>query len=383
MSDQSLIELLREANARLAHRSRARRFSNESPLHASSIGSLAEVYPMPDTITGTGDQISPAHTGPGMWANSSNQGFQPEVVGVTLRQILSPLPTAPFQLPTETADPMSTVVPAKQEPKKPMTTILSLLPKTTYKEANGAEGTSDTFAYLKVQRELLKYLDTRPADDLTSQQACRWTKAISANGRPTAQDALRLCYYMRSQTFDTYADVKLGSINLYVANQNTVVRGPRTDMLYWRQSITTNVIAYGGTSSFAFVRDPTRTADLYTDMDALMAQLTPSAALSAEFDHPHQELEEWPGMEEWPGIGDEDEEGEEDEEAEENGTQDDGEEQDGAAADGESDQNSLAIQVERAEANVHRLLASEPYDADAVNAALMQLEEYNRQLHAE
>ena len=63
---------------------------------------------------------------------------------------------------------------------------------------------------------------------------------------------------------------------------------------------------------------------------------------------------------------------------EEDEAQDDGEEHEGAAA-----QNTLAMQVERAEANVYRLLASEPYDADAVNAALMQLEEYNRHLHAE
>jgi len=36
---------------------------------------------------------------------------------------------------------------------------------------------------------------------------------------PAAKDALRLCYYMRSQGFDTYADVRDGSIELYLSKQ--------------------------------------------------------------------------------------------------------------------------------------------------------------------
>jgi hypothetical protein len=136
-------------------------------------------------------------------------------------------------------------------PKEPITTLLSMLPKTTYNEADADKtgGPDRTLAYVKVQRQILKWLGTNAAETLTPQQGRRWTQEISADKKPTAQDALRLCYYMRSKTLDTYADLKHGSISLYVANRGTDERGPKTDRLYWKQNTKTNVIEYTAPSS--------------------------------------------------------------------------------------------------------------------------------------
>jgi len=287
------------------------------------------------------------------------------------------------QTPNGTANPTATVAPVNREPKKPMTTVLSLLPKTTYKEDNGAEGTQDVLAYLQVQRSLLGYLSIRTADSLTPQQACHWTESILPDKKPRPQDALRLCYYMRSQSLDTYADVKDGFISLYVANPNIHIRGSRTDMLYWRQSIKTNEIVFRGVNAPVVVPDPARMADFYTLMNVpttprAHVPVRAASNVGPEGGHFVEELGEELEVDEEAVVDEEDEAQDEEDDGEEDEVQNDEEEHDGAAA-----QNTLAMQVEGAEANVYRLLASEPYDADAVNAALMQLEELNRHLHAE
>lgn len=195
MSDRTLTESMiphrdlqiafRRAELQVAIRiSHARRFSSESPLHASSLGSLATSSPRIQTLTRAPGRVPPAQTGPGNWTNSSNQGVRHTTVEEPLQQNMSLLPVALVQTPNGTANPAATVAPVKQKLKKPMTTVLSLLPKTTYKEANGAEGTQDILAYLKVQRELLRYLGVRTADALTPQQACQWTESILPDKNP-------------------------------------------------------------------------------------------------------------------------------------------------------------------------------------------------------
>jgi len=57
------------------------------------------------------------------------------------------------------------------------------------------------------------------SEKLTVRQAHNWTERIADNMHPAAKDALRLCYYMRSQGFDTYADVRDDSIELYLSKQ--------------------------------------------------------------------------------------------------------------------------------------------------------------------
>jgi hypothetical protein len=169
--------------------------------------------------------------------------------------------------------------PVTQEPKKPITTLIPMLSMTTYDEAEAEEAGEPerTLAYVKVQCQLLKWLGTNASETLTPLQARRWTQEISADKKTTAQDALRLCYYMRSQTFDTYADLKGGSVSLYVVNQGTEERGPKTDKLYWKQNTKTKEIEYtapssrhhGGGRRNAFVA-PSATADI----EGLLAQLS-------------------------------------------------------------------------------------------------------------
>ena len=74
-----------------------------------------------------------------------------------------------------------------------------------------------------------------PSEKLTVRQAHSWTEHIADNLHPAAKDALRLCYYMRSQGFDTYADVRDGSINLYLSKQVSL---PGVYEMYRRRVLT-------------------------------------------------------------------------------------------------------------------------------------------------
>ncbi|KNG48481.1 hypothetical protein DDE82_002070 [Stemphylium lycopersici] len=154
------------------------------------------------------------------------------------------VPQSVAENPTAAATP----APEQQGPKKSVTTLVSLLPKTVFDETKEADGTGNTLPYIKVQRSLLKWSGKHASDVLTPQQALVWTQSIAGDRRPRAKDALRLCYYMRSQGLDTYADVRDGSISLYVANQQTNNRGPQTDKLYWKQMIKTDEVVFMATS---------------------------------------------------------------------------------------------------------------------------------------
>lgn len=146
---------------------------------------------------------------------------------------------------------------AKEEPRLAITTTSSLLPLTTYNEKN--ESRARALPYVTVQRVLLSWLGKHASDTLTPRQARRWTQAIQPNTRkPGAQDALRLCYYMASQGFDTYAKLKDRSIVLFVANQASSVRGEDYDHIYWKQNFKTNVIESVALSTLP--SRPTRTS---------------------------------------------------------------------------------------------------------------------------
>jgi hypothetical protein len=124
------------------------------------------------------------------------------------------------------------------EPRKPVITLASALPTTSYNEQNETTGSVRTIAYVKVQCALLKYLETRASDSLTAQQARQWTQAIDPTGhrRPKAADALKLCYYMRSQGYNVYATIQNKEILLCIVT----LQGFHA--LYWAQSITTNMV---------------------------------------------------------------------------------------------------------------------------------------------
>jgi hypothetical protein len=128
--------------------------------------------------------------------------------------------------------------PAQRAPLRPITTVAPLLPKITYDDDE--DGTKKTLEYIQTQIKLLQWLGSHPWDSLSAHQACEWTQMVAPDSRPSAKDAVRLCYYMRSQGFETYAQFHQGIMSLYVANQQTHIRGPHTDMLYWKQDVTTN-----------------------------------------------------------------------------------------------------------------------------------------------
>jgi hypothetical protein len=138
-------------------------------------------------------------------------------------------PPVPMAMPT---------MPTKKEPKQPTVTLVTALPPTNYNEQDETDGTVRTLAYVKVQRALLKYLEKHASDTLTEAQARKWTQAIAPDGRkkPTAVDALKFCYYMRSLGYDVYANIKDSMILLYV------IEALEVSVLYWAQNIVTNKI---------------------------------------------------------------------------------------------------------------------------------------------
>jgi hypothetical protein len=134
----------------------------------------------------------------------------------------------------------------EQGSKRAVVTSVSALPPTTYNEQNASKGSLNTLAYVKVQRALLKHAKTHATDSLSPRQARLWTQAIdpASKKEPKAADALRLCYYMRAQGYDVYAQIKDGSIALYVVNQGSNIRDEQYDPLYWKQNVSTNKIEY-------------------------------------------------------------------------------------------------------------------------------------------
>ncbi|KAI4954103.1 hypothetical protein J4E91_001813 [Alternaria rosae] len=142
-----------------------------------------------------------------------------------------------------TAAPAPAAAPQAQAALKLATTLVSMLPKTPYNEMKEAEGIVKTPMYTKMQLALLEWLGKYPSAKLTVRQAHRWTESIAENKRPNAKLALRLCYYMRSQGFDTYADIRDSSISLYLSNQ-APERGQHKALLYWKQNYTTNAIEH-------------------------------------------------------------------------------------------------------------------------------------------
>ncbi|KAL5116411.1 hypothetical protein ACEQ8H_005647 [Pleosporales sp. CAS-2024a] len=146
----------------------------------------------------------------------------------------------------EPGDGSERAVVAEARPKQPILTTASVLPPTTYNEQKESGKVANTHAYVKVQCALLKFAQTNSIDSLSPQQAVAWTQAIDPTGyqRPEAAEALRLCYYMRAQGFDVYAQVKDEWVSLYLCHQGYYSPDPKRDVLYWKQSFKTQVVEY-------------------------------------------------------------------------------------------------------------------------------------------
>lgn len=134
---------------------------------------------------------------------------------------------------------------ASKAPKQPSFTLVHALSPTTYKDED--DKTPKTLAYIKAQQGVLKYLNKTAADQLSPHHACLLTQAIDPETQePTAAEALRLCYYMRSLGCDVYHGIEEKSklLVLYVVNQQSHVRGKSFDRPYWLQNYSTNRIMH-------------------------------------------------------------------------------------------------------------------------------------------
>lgn len=131
-------------------------------------------------------------------------------------------------------------------PKAPAIAFVSVLPPTPYEEKKESGESKRTLAYVQAQQKVLKYLETQSPHTLIPRQARRWTQAIDSTGNktPKAEEALRLCYYMREQGYDVYNKLNNKTINLYVADQDSYVRDARHDHLYWKQNVVTNEVEF-------------------------------------------------------------------------------------------------------------------------------------------
>ncbi|KAI8941097.1 hypothetical protein NX059_002336 [Plenodomus lindquistii] len=144
----------------------------------------------------------------------------------------------------------------KKVTKRPVTTLVNALPPTTYSEGD-IDSTKRTHEYITVQRAILQFLGKRASDTLSARQASAWTGAIEPKTKmPSAKDALHLCYYMRSQGFDTFAEIHDRILSLCVADQDSKDDEASRDnaQLYWKQDFSTNHIIFSVSSE---TRNPT------------------------------------------------------------------------------------------------------------------------------
>lgn len=129
----------------------------------------------------------------------------------------------------------------------PARAVVPVLPITLYKEQSEKEF-ERSLEYVRVQRRILKHLERRDIA-LDTRTAYTWTCDSTKNQWPKPLQALRLCYYMRSLGFDTFAHFgypsspesnrKEAIVALLIANPDSEKRGVAHDHIYWVQSITT------------------------------------------------------------------------------------------------------------------------------------------------
>ncbi|KAF1360837.1 hypothetical protein EJ07DRAFT_154759 [Lizonia empirigonia] len=131
-------------------------------------------------------------------------------------------------------------IPTSREPNISVRDHGSRLPEITYREQHEQEF-ERSLEYVHVQRKILKAL-WKNDTVLAARDAYKWTKAIVPQGQqPEPLQALRLCYYMRSLGYDTFANITsiydASTLCLLVVNPESETRGLDHDHLYWVQDI--------------------------------------------------------------------------------------------------------------------------------------------------
>jgi hypothetical protein len=149
---------------------------------------------------------------------------------------------------------LQSFVPTAPKGRRGVISLVSTLPKVKYREQH-EEDFERSFEYVQVQRKILKSL-AKHDTALDSRTAYQWTLATvpQGKGQPTAHQALRLCYYMRSLGYETFAsfgkqydhikNTRTVSLRLFVANEDSEKRGMAHDYLYWVQDLDTGEIIY-------------------------------------------------------------------------------------------------------------------------------------------
>lgn len=131
----------------------------------------------------------------------------------------------------------------------PVVTI-PVLPATQYNEQSEKDF-ERSLEYVHVQRRILKYLEKYDIA-LDARTAYTWTCDSATGQRPEPLQALRLCYYMRSLGFDTFANIecfasprserKTTTLILSIANPNSETHDVARNHIYWAQNITTGEV---------------------------------------------------------------------------------------------------------------------------------------------
>lgn len=136
-------------------------------------------------------------------------------------------------------------------PREPARTLVPLLPVPSYREQDEAEF-ERSLEYVQVQVKILKALEENDTV-LDAHTAYTWTLEIAPPGEmPEPLQALRLCYYMRSHGYDTYASIRTSNdpenrdsmIRLLLVDPKSDQRGVGYDHLYWYQDWETGEILH-------------------------------------------------------------------------------------------------------------------------------------------
>ena len=134
----------------------------------------------------------------------------------------------------------------RPEPREPARTVVPFLPVPAYREQHEAEF-ERSLEYVQVQIKILKALEENDTI-LDPKTAYEWTLEIAPQGEmPEPVQALRLCYYMRSHGYDTYALFKKSddpeyhelTLRLLLVDPKSEKRGVGHDFVYWVQDCDT------------------------------------------------------------------------------------------------------------------------------------------------
>ena len=134
----------------------------------------------------------------------------------------------------------------RPEPREPARTVVPFLPVPAYREQHEAEF-ERSLEYVQVQIKILKALEENDTV-LDPKTAYEWTLEIAPQDEmPEPVQALRLCYYMRSHGYDTYALFKKSddpeyhelTLRLLLVDPKSEKRGVGHDFVYWVQDCDT------------------------------------------------------------------------------------------------------------------------------------------------